>query len=398
LCLNWRRFDKYTLTTKKGNILGPLAGYKIIELAGIGPGPFCGMLLSDLGAEVIRVDRPSGGGRPKDVLTRGRKSIAVDLKSPEGKEVVLKLCESADAIFEGFRPGVTERLGLGPADCTARNPKLVYGRMTGWGQDGPMAQAAGHDINYIALSGALSAIGRQGEKPVPPLNLVGDFGGGGMVLALGILAAMLEAQKSGKGQVIDTAMVDGAAILMSMFYSMAAIGAHSPERGTNLLDTGAHFYDTYETSDGEYISLGSIEPQFYALLVEKAGLDPEEFSAQMDRSKWPEFKDKITKVFKTKTRAEWCDIMEGTDVCFAPVLSMTEAAEHPHNKTRGTFSEVDGLLQPSPAPRFSRTSPELTHGSRMAGEDTADVLKAVGYSDENIAALVESGAVALVKN
>ncbi|MFT5562357.1 MAG: alpha-methylacyl-CoA racemase [Sulfitobacter sp.] len=379
--------------------MGPLAGIKIIELAGIGPGPFCGMLLSDLGAEVIRVERAGGGrNRPKDVLTRGRKSIAVDLKSPEGKEVVLKLCESADALFEGFRPGVTERLGLGPDECMARNPKLVYGRMTGWGQEGPMAQAAGHDINYIALSGALSAIGRKGEKPVPPLNLVGDFGGGGMVLALGLVSAMLEAQRSGKGQVVDTAMVDGAAILMSMFYSMAAVGAMSPERGTNLLDTGAHFYDAYETSDGEYISIGSIEPQFYALLIEKAGLDPEEYSAQMDRDRWSEYKEKLTIVFKTKTRDEWCEIMEGSDVCFAPVLSMTEAAEHPHNKARGTFTELDGVLQPSPAPRFSRTSPAVTHGSRFPGEDTAAVLKDAGYSDSEISSMVESGAVALSGN
>jgi alpha-methylacyl-CoA racemase len=379
--------------------LGPLAGIKIIELAGIGPGPFCGMLLSDLGAEVIRVERAGGGrNRPKDVLTRGRKSIAVDLKSPEGKEVVLKLCESADALFEGFRPGVTERLGLGPDECMARNPKLVYGRMTGWGQDGPMAQAAGHDINYIALSGALSAIGRKGEKPVPPLNLVGDFGGGGMVLALGLVSALLEAQRSGKGQVVDTAMVDGAAILMSMFYSMAAVGAMSPERGTNLLDTGAHFYDTYETSDGEYISIGSIEPQFYALLIEKAGLDPEEYAAQMDRERWSDYKEKLTTVFKTKTRNEWCDIMEGSDVCFAPVLSMTEAAEHPHNKARGTFTELDGVLQPSPAPRFSRTSPTVTHSSRFPGEDTAAVLKDAGYSESDISSMVESGAVALSGN
>tara|TARA_R110002073_G_scaffold2932_7_gene18958 strand:- start:1260 stop:2399 length:1140 start_codon:yes stop_codon:yes gene_type:complete len=379
--------------------LGPLAGTKIIELAGIGPGPFCGMLLSDLGAEVIRVDRAgAGNNRPKDVLTRGRQSIAVDLKSPEGKAVVLKLCESADAIFEGFRPGVTERLGLGPEDCMAVNPKLVYGRMTGWGQDGPMAQAAGHDINYIALSGALSAIGRQGEKPVPPLNLVGDFGGGGMVLALGLVSAMLEAQKSGKGQVVDTSMVDGAAILMSMFYSMSAVGAWNPERGTNLLDGGAHFYDTYETSDGGYISIGSIEPQFYALLIEKAGLDAGEFSAQMSRDRWPEYKDKLTAVFKSKTRDEWCVLMEGTDVCFAPVLSMTEAAEHPHNIERGTFTEVDGLLQPSPAPKFSRTNPTVTHGSRIPGEDTSQVLKAAGYSDEDIKSLVESGAVALAGN
>ena len=380
--------------TREEYPLGPLAGIKIIELAGIGPGPFCGMLLSDLGAEVTRVDRAGAASRrPVDVLTRGRKSIAVNLKSDEGKEVVLKLCESADAIFEGFRPGVTERLGLGPVDCMARNEKLVYGRMTGWGQEGPMANAAGQDINYSALSGALSAIGPKGGKPVPPLNLVGDFGGGGMVLALGIVSAILEAQRSGKGQVVDTAMVDGAAILMSMFYTMSAVGAMNPERGTNLLDTGAHFYDTYETSDGGYISLGSIEPQFYALLVEKAGLDPEEFSAQMDQSRWPEYKEKIAAVFKTKTRDEWCDIMEGSDVCFAPVLSMTEAAKHPHNKQRGTFAELEGVLQPAPAPRFSRTSPELTHGSRIPGEDTKDVLVAAGFSEADVSEMVQTGAV-----
>ncbi len=374
--------------------MGPLSGIKIIELAGIGPGPFCGMLLSDLGAEVIRVDRAGAAARrPVDVLTRGRKSIAVDLKSDAGKEVILKLCEGADAIFEGFRPGVTERLGLGPADCMARNEKLVYGRMTGWGQEGPMANAAGHDINYIALSGALSAIGPKGGKPVPPLNLVGDFGGGGMVLALGIVSAILEASRSGKGQVVDTAMVDGAAVLMSMFYTMSHVGVWNPERGSNLLDTGAHFYDTYETSDGGYISLGSIEPQFYALLLEKAGLDTEEFSAQMDQSRWPEYKEKLTAVFKTKTRDEWCDIMEGTDVCFAPVLSMTEAAEHPHNKQRGTFTELEGVLQPSPAPRFSRTEPTLTHGSRIPGEDTKDVLAAAGFSADEVASMIQSGAV-----
>ncbi len=266
--------------------MGPLTGIKVIELAGIGPGPFCGMMLADMGAEVIRVDRTGGrSSRGRDVLTRGRKSIAVDLKNESGKEVILKLCESSDALFEGFRPGVTERLGLGPEDCMARNPKLVYGRMTGWGQEGPMSQAAGHDINYISLAGALHAIGAKGEKPVPPLNLVGDFGGGGMVLAFGLVCAILEAQNSGKGQIVDTAMVDGAAILMAMFFSMAASGFMTHERGSNMLDGGAHFYDAYETSDGKFISIGSIEPQFYALLLEKAGLDADEFSAQMDQSR-----------------------------------------------------------------------------------------------------------------
>ena len=354
------------------------------------------MLLSDMGAEVVRVDRVGGGGRAgRDVLTRGRKSIAVDMKNPRGKEVILKLCEGADALFEGFRPGVTERLGLGPADCMARNPALVYGRMTGWGQEGPMAQAAGHDINYIALAGALHAIGSKGGKPVPPLNLVGDFGGGGMLLAFGLVCALLEAKASGKGQVVDAAMVDGAATLMAMFYSMQSIGAWSDERGTNLLDGGAHFYDSYETRDGKYISIGSIEPQFYALLIEKAGLDAELFSAQMDRSRWPEYKDAITAAFKTKTRDEWCALMEGTDVCFAPVLSLGEAADHPHNKHRGTFATIDGVVQPSPAPRFSRTEARLSHGSRAPGEDTRAVLEAAGMQAPEIDSLVESGAVSV---
>ena len=374
--------------------MGPLNGVKIIELAGIGPGPFCGMLLADMGAEVIRVDRAvPGARRGRDVLTRGRKSIAVDLKNPRGKEVVLKLCESADALFEGFRPGVTERLGLGPEDCMARNPALVYGRMTGWGQEGPMAQAAGHDINYISLAGALHAIGNKGGKPVPPLNLVGDFGGGGMFLAFGMVCAMLEARGSGKGQVVDAAMVDGAATLMAMFFSMQAGGGWSEERGTNLLDGGAHFYDTYETSDGKYISVGSIEPQFYALLIEKAGLDAGQFSAQMDRSRWPEYKAAVAEAFKTRTRDEWCDIMEGTDVCFAPVLSLGEVAEHPHNRHRGTFVELDGVTQPAPAPRFSRTRAAVTHGSRAPGEDTRSVLSDAGFSNADIDSLVEDGAV-----
>jgi len=377
--------------------VGPLTGIKVIELAGIGPGPFCGMMLADMGAEVIRVDRTGGrSSRGRDVLARGRKSIAVDLKSESGKEVILKLCESSDALFEGFRPGVTERLGLGPEDCMARNPKLVYGRMTGWGQEGPMSQAAGHDINYISLAGALHAIGAKGEKPVPPLNLVGDFGGGGMVLAFGLVCAILEARNSGRGQVVDTAMVDGAAILMAMFFSMQASGLMTHERGSNMLDGGAHFYDTYETSDGKFISIGSIEPQFYALLLEKAGLDTDEFSAQMDQSRWPEYKDKLTHVFKSKTRDEWCEIMEGSDVCFAPVLSLAEVANHPHNKVRNAFLELDNVLQPAPAPRFSRTEVGLTHGPRIAGEDTAEVLADAGYGMREIESLVASGAVSSV--
>jgi alpha-methylacyl-CoA racemase len=375
--------------------LGPLTGTKIIELAGIGPGPFCGMLLADMGAEVIRVDRAQGPARrAKDVLARGRKSIAVDLKSDAGKEVILKLVESSDALFEGFRPGVTERLGIGPEDCMARNERLVYGRMTGWGQEGPMAQAAGHDINYISLVGALHAIGEKGGKPVPPLNLVGDFGGGGMVLAFGLVCGLLEASRSGKGQVVDSAMVDGAAALMAMFFSMQGSGAFSMERGTNLLDGGAHFYGTYETRDGKYISLGSIEPQFYALLVEKAGLDAEKFSAQMEAAKWDEFKAELTGVFKTKTRDEWCDIMEGSDVCFAPVLALNEVQDHPHNQARNSFIEIDGFVQPAPAPRFSRTGVSVSHGARIPGEDSRQVLSDAGYTDDEIGALFEAGAVA----
>lgn len=375
--------------------MGPLAGYRIIELAGIGPGPFCGMMLSDMGADVIRVERPSRGGeRPKDVLARNRRSIAVDLKNPQGVDAVLRMCERADALFEGFRPGVAERLGLGPDACMARNEALVYGRMTGWGQEGPLAQAAGHDINYIGLAGALHAIGRKGERPVPPLNLVGDFGGGGMLLAFGLLCGMLEAQKSGKGQVVDAAMVDGAAALMSMFFSFAASGGFSDQRGTNMLDGGAHFYDTYETRDGKYICIGSIEPQFYAELIEKAGLDPERFKPQMDAQQWPELKRELEQVFKTRTRDEWCEIMEGTDICFAPVLSIFEAPQHAHNRARETFVEIDGVVQPSPAPRFSRTRPEVRSSAHRSGEDTVDVLESFGFSEAEIDALAGSGAVA----
>ena len=375
--------------------MGPLHGIRIIELAGIGPGPFCGMMLSDMGAEVIRIDRiAKGGGRSRDVLARNRRSVGVDLKSASGVELVLRLADRADGLFEGFRPGVTERLGLGPDVCLQRNPKLVYGRMTGWGQDGPLAQAAGHDINYIALTGALHAIGRPGEKPVPPLNLVGDFGGGGMLLAFGMVCGLLEAQRSGKGQVIDAAMVDGAAALMAMFYTFSAGGGFTDKRGTNLLDGGSHFYDTYETKDGRYICVGSIEPQFYALLVEKAGLDKAKFAAQMDASRWPSYKDEITRVFKTKTQAQWCQIMEGSDVCFAPVLSVFEAPKHPHNVARGTFVDVEGVVQPAPAPRFSRTRAEISRGARRPGQDTAQVLADYGFSTKEISALQKDGVIA----
>ena len=372
--------------------MGPLSGFKIIELAGIGPGPFCGMMLADMGAEVIRVERFSAAAEsaataPKDILARNRRSIAVDLKSPAGIETVMRLIEGADALFEGFRPGVTERLGLGPDQCLERNERLVYGRMSGWGQDGPLAQAAGHDINYIGLAGALHAMGRAGEKPVPPLNLVGDFGGGGMLLAYGLVCALLEVSKSGKGQVVDAAMIDGTSALMAMFYSMSASGRFHLERGTNLLDGGAHFYDTYRTKDDEHICIGSIEPQFYALLIEKAGLDAEKFAPQMDESQWPELKAELTNVFLTKTRAQWCELMEGTDVCFAPVLNLEEAAEHPHSKARNSYLQVDGVLQHAPAPRFSRTKAGEVKGARVPGEDSRAVLQEFGFSDAEVGQL-----------
>ena len=377
--------------------MGPLTGIRIIELAGIGPGPFCGMMLADMGAEIIRIDRSGGKQANKtDILARGRRSIAVNLKDPTGVKLVLSMVKTADALFEGFRPGVTERLGLGPEDCMALQPKLVYGRMTGWGQTGPMAQAAGHDINYIGLAGALHAIGRHSEKPLPPLNLVGDFGGGGMLLAFGLVCALLEAKQSGKGQVVDAAMVDGTAALMAMFFSMRASGHFRDTRGTNLLDGAAHFYDTYETGDGKHICIGSIEPQFYALLIEKTGVDAERFKPQMNSTMWAELSEELTVVFKTKTRAEWCDIMEGTDICFAPVLSMAEAPEHPHNKARSTFLEIDGVTQPAPAPRFSRTTPSIQGSPRAPGADTRAILEQQGLAEADIAALIEQGIVSVV--
>jgi alpha-methylacyl-CoA racemase len=380
--------------------MGPLAGVTVIEIAGIGPGPFCGMMLADMGAEVIRVDRADNvrGGDPDlppaDLLNRGRRSIGVDLKSPDGVEVVLELVEKADALIEGFRAGVAERLGIGPDECLARNPRLVYGRMTGWGQNGPYARAAGHDINYIALAGALEPIGRRGEAPVPPLNLVGDFGGGGMLLAFGVVCGVVEAQRSGQGQVIDAAMVDGAAALMTMTHAFRAMGIWDDERGTNMLDTGAHFYDVYETADGKYVSIGSIEPQFYAELLRLTGLEGEDLPWQHDRVQWPALKERMAAVFRTKTRDEWCELMEGTDVCFAPVLSIAEAIEHPHNVHRGTFVEVAGIPQPGPAPRFSRTAPEITAPPPHAGQHTDDVLAAAGFDADRIAKLRATGAVA----
>jgi len=378
---------------------GPLSGIKVVEITGIGPGPFCAMMLADLGADVIRIDRSAAvraqlPDKPSnDVLARGRRSIGVDLKHPEGVELVLQLIEKADVLTEGFRPGVMERLGLGPEVCLKRNPKLVYGRMTGFGQEGPMAQAAGHDINYIALAGALAHIGREGDKPLPPLNLVGDFGGGGMLLALGVCAALVERGKSGKGQVVDAAMVDGAATLMAFIHGFYAGGGWG-ERGTNLLDTGAHFYDTYETKDAKYISLGSIEPQFYAELLELTGLDKETLPQQMDRKQWPAMKQRLTALFKTKTRAEWCALMEGSDVCFAPVLTIPEAYEHPHNIARGTFVEVAGVKQPGPSPRFSRTPGEIKRPPPHPGQHTAEALADWGISAEAMSKLRNTKAIA----
>jgi len=358
--------------------VGPLEGLKVVEMAGIGPGPFCAMLLADMGADVVRIDRrmPAAGVDKKyQILNRGRRSISLDLKDPDDLETVLRLIEKADALIEGFRPGVMERLGLGPDACFRRNPAIVYGRMTGWGQAGPLSHAAGHDINYIALTGALHAIGNVDQGPVPPLNLVGDFGGGAMYLAFGLMCGLHETQSSGQGQIVDVAMTDGAAHLMAMMYSLKHNQMWSEFRGANLLDGGAHFYGTFECADGEWVAIGSIEPQFYALLLEKAGVDDERFERQMDAANWPALKNALAQIFRSKTRDQWCTLMEGTDVCFAPVLSMTEAPGHPHNRARQTFVEYDGVVQPAPAPRFSRTEPELSRSPPAPGEHTAEILK-----------------------
>ena len=380
--------------------MGPLQGVKILEIAGIGPGPFAAMMLADMGADVLRIDRaqnvnPSPPAEPNfDILNRGRRSIGIDLKNEQGVETVLKLVEKADVLIEGFRPGVMERLGLGPDVCLARNPRLVFGRMTGWGQEGPMAQAAGHDINYIALAGVLHHIGRAGEKPLPPLNLVGDFGGGGMLLAFGVACALAERARSGQGQVVDAAMVDGAAVLMTMMHTFRHAGMFSDDRGTNLLDTGAHFYETYETKDGKHVALGSIEPQFYAELIKRSGLAGQDLPRQMDRTQWPAMKERFTALFKTKTRAEWCELMEGTDVCFAPVLTMGEAYTHPHNVHRSTFVVVAGKLQPAPAPRFSRTPPQIQRPPAHPGQHTDEALRDWGFTDGDVRKLRESKAIA----
>jgi alpha-methylacyl-CoA racemase len=372
---------------------GPLSGLKIVEFAGIGPGPFCGMLLSDLGADVVRIDRKgSGRGASKfDVTSRGRRSVALDLKTPAAVEACLKLLERADAVFEGFRPGVMERLGLGPEVALKRNPKLVYGRMTGWGQTGPLAQAAGHDINYIALTGALAAIGTT-EKPAPPLNLVGDFGGGALYLAFGLLAGIIHARATGEGQVVDCAMTDGSASLMAMFYGMTASGMWRAERSSNMLDGGAQFYDVYQCKDDRWVALGSIEPQFYALLLEKTGINDPQFKAQMNREDWPELKRKLATVIRTRTRDEWEEIMGGSDVCFAPVLGIDEAPSHPHNAARQTFVTVDGVVQPAPAPRFSASPSGPPAPPPGIGAHNHDALADWGFAAEAIKALEAAAA------
>ena len=374
--------------------MGPLQGIRIIELAGLGPAPFCAMMLADMGAEVISIGRASSDAPRVDRISeRGKRSVALNLKHPEGVEALLAMVARADVLIEGFRPGVAERLGFGPETCHAHNPRLVYGRMTGWGQTGPMAAAAGHDINYIALSGALHAIGRAGEKPVPPLNLVGDFGGGGMFLAFGVMCAVFEAQRSGKGQVVDASMVEGAAMLGNIFNSFRAINELSPKRGDNALDGGAHFYDTYETRDGGYMAIGAIEAQFYKRLLEVMGLNQAEFEPQMDKSRWQGWKVRFAEVFKTKTRDEWTALLAHEEACSFPVLSIDEAAKHPHNQARGAFVQFAGAEQVAPTPRFSRTAPELKHAPPEPGEHTDTVLAEFGFSADEIAALRASQAV-----
>lgn len=376
---------------------GPLQGLVVTELAGLGPAPFAGMVLSDLGARVIKVDRMGGGGlfppSPNDILNRGRVSIAVDLKTPDGVEVVLRCVAGSEALIEGFRPGVTERLGVGPGECLARNPALVYGRMTGWGQDGPMAPMAGHDIDYIALSGALHSIGTE-EDPIPPLNLVGDFGGGGMLGAVGVLAGVLHARETGEGQVVDAAMIDGSALLTASHHGFMADGWWEPRRHSNLLDGAAPFYTTYRTSDGEHVAVGALEPQFFAALLDGLGLAPDEVGPQNDRVGWPAMRERLAERFATMTRDEWAAHFDGTDACVAPVLSLAEAPRHPHNLARDTFHDVDGVTQPGPAPRFSVTRPDRAKTPGKPGDDTDAVLSALGYSQDEIGTLRASGSIA----
>jgi len=379
--------------------LGPLSGVRIVELAGIGPAPFCGMMLGDMGAEVLRIDRagPVDLGLnvdPKfDVLNRGKQSVAIDLKSPAGIAAALRLIARADAVIEGFRPGVMERLGLGPEDCLTRNPRLVYGRVTGWGQTGPMARIAGHDVNYIALAGVLHAIGRRGERPLPPLNLIGDFGGGGMYLAFGVVCAILRARQSGRGQVIDAAMIDGSLSLMAGIFGLRAEGAWSDERGANALDTGAPFYDVYETADGRYVAIGALEDRFYRELLKRLGLEGEGLAEQWDRAGWPRLREALAARIASRTRDEWETIFADSDACFAPVLSAEEAVAHPHHRARGTFVTLDGVTQPAPAPRFSDTGAEIQSPPPVPGEHSESALAAWGFSPDEIAALLRENAV-----
>ena len=381
--------------------MGPLQGVRIIEFAALGPAPMGAMLLADLGAEVIRIERKTTANRPTaalfnpkiDILNRNRRStLALDLKQPAAIEAVLRLVEKADAVIEGFRPGVMERLGLGPQPCLARNPRLVYGRMTGWGQTGPLAHTAGHDINYLSLSGALHAIGEKGGKPVVPLNLVADCGGGAMLLVLGVLSAILCARASGQGQVVDAAMTDGAATLMTMMHTLKAMGRWTQDRGSNLLDGGAHFYDTYRCADGKWLSIGAIEPQFYALLLEKAGIADPAFQKQWQQADWPMLKQKLADIIATRSRDDWCAIFVGTDACVAPVLDMDEAPQHPHNQARQTFIDVDGVIQAAPAPRFSRTPP-ATPKPPQAADATGAVLADWGWQAGEIEALRAAGGI-----
>jgi alpha-methylacyl-CoA racemase len=384
---------------------GPLQGIKVLELGGIGPGPFCGMMLADMGADVVRVERASAVSEAAvchDPLLRSRRSIALNLKNAAGTQVVLDLAANCDVLIEGFRPGVAERLGIGPQACLERNPRLVYGRVTGWGQSGPLAAVPGHDINYIALSGTLHLIGPRGGKPVPPLNLVGDFGGGGMLLLSGVLAALVEARTSGRGQIVDAAMLDGAAAQMAMFFGFRADSYFRDATGENFLGGGAPFYDTYETKDGKYVAIGSLEPEFYSLLLDKLGLDREMFGGlgvatvedPQARERWPLLREELVKKFRSRTREEWRHLLEGTDVCFAPVLTLEEAAQHPHNHARQTFMTVDGVTQNAPAPRFSRTSLDVPRPPRRAGADTEAVLREAGFSSLQIERLRSAGALA----
>ena len=364
--------------------MGPLKDIKVIEMAGIGPAPFCGMILADMGAEVISVERITAAGRgsSSDIASRGKKSIAVDIRKPEGQDIIKKLVESADVLIEGFRPGVMEKNNLGPDELLNINPKLIFGRMTGWGQNGPLANAAGHDINYIALSGVLGAIGKKDTPPPPPLNLIGDFGGGGMLLALGVCAALNTVNKEGKGQVIDAAMTEGSALLMSMMYGMLNSGIWTDTRDSNLLDGAAHFYGCYECKDGKFVSIGSIEPQFYSLLREKMNIDEDIFDNQMDKNSWPALRENLETRFKEKTRDEWCQIMEGTDICFAPVLSMNEAINHEHNIERKSFFDLDNVVQPSPAPKFSYSESEVSHPPVKVGTHTKEIMISLGLEEK----------------